>query len=238
MAKKSAIERNKKRVRLAKQYAAKRARLKEQAADMSLSAEERFDARLRLARLPRNSAPVRQRLRCTLSGRPRGNYRKFKLSRIALRELTSKGQIPAWLNRAGKGEALMTMTDPLGDMLTRIRNGQRAKKSTVVAPASRLRSNVLDVLKREGFIRGFSERQVDPGIKEIQIELKYHEGEPVIREISRISKPGRRVYSKIKDLKRVYDGLGISILSTPRGVLSDSEARDANVGGEVLCRVF
>ncbi len=113
----------------------------------------------------------------------------------------------------------MSMTDPLGDMLTRIRNGQRAKKSSVVAPASRLRSNVLDVLKREGFIRGFSERQVDTGIKEIQIELKYHEGEPVIREISRISKPGRRVYSKIKDLSRVFDGLGISILSTPRGVL-------------------
>ncbi len=132
----------------------------------------------------------------------------------------------------------MTMSDPLGDMLTRIRNGQRAKKSSVMAPASRLRSNVLDVLKREGFIRGFSERQVDTGIKEIQIELKYHEGEPVIREISRVSKPGRRVYSKIKDLSRVYDGLGISILSTPRGVLSDSEARDANVGGEVLCKVF
>ncbi len=132
----------------------------------------------------------------------------------------------------------MSMTDPLGDMLTRIRNGQRAKKSSVMAPASRLRANVLDVLKREGFIRGFSERQVDTGIKEIRIELKYHEGEPVIREISRVSKPGRRVYSKIKDLSRVYDGLGISILSTPRGVLSDSEARDANVGGEVLCKVF
>jgi len=132
----------------------------------------------------------------------------------------------------------MAMTDPLGDMLTRIRNGQRAKMNTVVAPASRLRSNVLEVLKREGFIRGFSERDIRDGIKEIEIELKYYEGEPVIREISRISKPGRRVYSKIKDLNRVYDGLGISILSTPRGVLSDTEARDANVGGEVLCRVF
>lgn len=132
----------------------------------------------------------------------------------------------------------MAMTDPLGDMLTRIRNGQRAKMSTVVAPASRLRSNVLEVLKREGFIRGFSERDIREGIREIEIELKYYEGEPVIREINRVSKPGRRVYSKIKDLSRVYDGLGISILSTPRGVLSDSEARDANVGGEVLCRVF
>ncbi|MCH7864294.1 MAG: 30S ribosomal protein S8 [Proteobacteria bacterium] len=132
----------------------------------------------------------------------------------------------------------MTMTDPLGDMLTRIRNGQRARKSKITSPASRLRTNVLEVLKREGFIRGFSQHEVRRGISEIEIELKYHEGDPVIREISRVSKPGRRVYSGIKDLPRVYDGLGISILSTPRGVLSDSEARDQNVGGEVLCRVF
>ncbi len=130
------------------------------------------------------------------------------------------------------------MTDPLGDMLTRIRNGQRARKSKVTSPASRLRTNVLEVLKREGFIRGFSQREVRRGISEIEIELKYHEGDPVIREISRVSKPGRRVYSGIKDLPKIYDGLGISILSTPRGVLSDSEARDQNVGGEVLCRVF
>ena len=132
----------------------------------------------------------------------------------------------------------MTMTDPLGDMLTRIRNGQWARKSSVLSPASRLRANVLDVLKREGFIRDFSQHEVRPGISEIKIELKYHEGDPVIREISRVSTPGRRVYSAIKDLPRVYDGLGISILSTPQGVLSDSEARDKNVGGEVLCQVF
>ncbi len=132
----------------------------------------------------------------------------------------------------------MTMTDPLGDMLTRIRNGQRARKSKVTSPASRLRTNVLEVLKREGFIRGFSQHEVRRGISEIEIELKYHEGDPVIRVISRVSKPGRRVYSGIRDLPRVYDGLGISILSTPRGVLSDAEARDQNVGGEVLCRVF
>jgi len=130
------------------------------------------------------------------------------------------------------------MTDPLGDMLTRIRNGQQAKKTKIISPASRLRANVLEVLKREGFIRSFSERQIRPGIAEIEIELKYHEGDPVIKEISRVSTPGRRVYSGVKDLPRVYDGLGISILSTPRGVLSDSEARDQNVGGEVLCQVF
>ena len=132
----------------------------------------------------------------------------------------------------------MTMTDPLSDLLTRIRNGQQAKKSTVMSPASKLRASVLEVLKREGFIRGYFEREVRPGVSEIEIELKYHEGQPVIREINRVSTPGRRVYSAIKDLPRVYDGLGISILSTPRGVLSDSEARDQNVGGEVLCRVF
>jgi len=132
----------------------------------------------------------------------------------------------------------MTMTDPLGDMLTRIRNGQRARMDSVVSPASKLRANVLEVLMREGFIRGYTQREVHPGISEIEIELKYYEGGPAIREISRVSTPGRRVYSGIKELPRVYDGLGISILSTPRGVLSDTEARDQNVGGEVLCRVF
>lgn len=132
----------------------------------------------------------------------------------------------------------MTMSDPLGDMLTRIRNGQSAGKSVVVSPASRMRSNVLEVLKREGFIRGYSSAEVRKGIGELQIELKYHDGEPVIREIHRVSRPGRRVYSKIKDLPRSYNGLGIQILSTPRGVLSDNEARAANVGGEVLCKVF
>lgn len=132
----------------------------------------------------------------------------------------------------------MAMSDPLGDMLTRIRNGQMANKSSILAPASKLRSNVLEVLKREGYIRGFEEIENRPGIREIKIELKYHEGAPAIQEISRVSKPGRRVYSKIKDLAPVYNGLGISIISTPRGVMSDAEAREANVGGEVLCQVF
>ncbi len=132
----------------------------------------------------------------------------------------------------------MAMSDPLGDMLTRIRNGQRAHKNTVQSPASGLRANVLEVLKREGYIRGYARAPVRPGVDELMIELKYADGEPVIREISRVSKPGRRVYSKIKDLPRQYGGLGISILSTPRGVLSDAEARAQNVGGEILCRVF
>src|ERR1700745_3851124 len=132
----------------------------------------------------------------------------------------------------------MTMSDPLGDMLTRIRNGQQARQAVVAAPASKFRVNVLQVLTREGYIRGFSREQVRPGVSELRIELKYVDGEPVIREISRISKPGRRIYSRIADLPRTYNGLGISVLSTPRGVLSDNEARAAKVGGEVLCRVF
>ena len=132
----------------------------------------------------------------------------------------------------------MTMSDPLGDMLTRIRNGQRNSAATVICPASKLRANVLDALKREGYIRGFSWAELRAGIQELTIELKYYEGEPVIKEISRISTPGRRIYSRIKDLRRVYNGLGISILSTPYGVLPDAEAREKNVGGEVLCQVF
>ena len=132
----------------------------------------------------------------------------------------------------------MSMSDPLGDMLTRIRNGQNARKSVVSSPASRFRSNVLEVLKREGYIRNYSSVDIRPGLKELQIELKYHEGQPVISEIKRVSRPGRRVYYGIRDLPRVYNGLGIAILSTPRGVLSDNEARTAKVGGEVLCHVF
>ncbi len=132
----------------------------------------------------------------------------------------------------------MSMSDPLGDMLTRIRNAQRARKTVVRTPASKVRSNVLEVLQREGYIRGYTREEIRPGVAELSIELKYVDGEPVIREIDRVSKPGRRVYSRISDLPRIYNGLGIAILSTPRGVMSDNEARAANVGGEVLCRVF
>lgn len=132
----------------------------------------------------------------------------------------------------------MSLSDPLGDMLTRIRNGQKARMSVVMSPASKLRTNVLEVLKREGYIRGYAVEEDRPGVQSLRIELKYFEGEPVIKEVHRVSKPGRRIYSKIADLPRVYNGLGISILSTPRGVMSDVEARAANVGGEVLCKVF
>ena len=132
----------------------------------------------------------------------------------------------------------MSMSDTLGDMLTRIRNGQTTNKKVVDAPASSFRKNVLEVLKREGFIRNFEEKEMKPGINFFEIELKYYNGKPVISEIKRVSKPGRRVYSSIKNLQKTYNGLGISILSTPRGVMSDNEAREANVGGEVLCTIY
>ncbi len=131
----------------------------------------------------------------------------------------------------------MALTDPLGDLLTRIRNGQRAKKDSVLSPASTLRARVLEVLQREGYIRGFAEDETGKH-KQLRIELKYFEGEPAIKHVARVSKPGRRVYSGSKDLPIVRNGLGISIVSTPKGVLSDAEARSENVGGEVLAEVF
>lgn len=131
----------------------------------------------------------------------------------------------------------MNISDPLGDMLTRIRNAQLRGKTKVVTPASKLRARVLDVLQSEGYIRGYAEVDKD-GKRDIEIELKYFDGSPVISEIARISKPGRRVYSSVKDLPLVRNGLGISILSTPKGVMSDNVARENNVGGEILCRVF
>jgi small subunit ribosomal protein S8 len=131
----------------------------------------------------------------------------------------------------------MNINDPVGDLITRIRNAQLRGRSKVLSPASTLRARVLNVLVEEGYIRGFSEVE-NEGRKELEIELKYFEGAPAIHEIQRVSKPGRRVYSSIKDLGLVRNGLGISIISTPKGVMSDNAARDANVGGEVLCEVY
>lgn len=132
----------------------------------------------------------------------------------------------------------MSMNDPLGDMLTRIRNAQMRGKSTVRTPASKLRAWVLDVLAGEGYIRGYETATGTTGLPELEISLKYFEGTPVIREIKRVSKPGRRVYAGVKDIPSVRNGLGVSIVSTPKGVMSDAAARTANVGGEVLCTVF
>ena len=132
----------------------------------------------------------------------------------------------------------MAMNDPIGDMIARIRNAAMRKRSTVETPASKMRQRVLDVLAGEGYIRGYNLVQRPGEFPIFEIELKYFDGEPVIAEISRVSKPGRRVYSAIGDLKPVKNGLGISVLSTSKGVMSDSAARDANVGGEVLLRVY
>ena len=132
----------------------------------------------------------------------------------------------------------MSMSDPLGDMLTRIRNALGRKKTRVSTPASRLRARVLDVLQTEGYSRGYSQIDFENGKSELEIELKYFDGAPVIREISRVSKPGRRVYVSVKSIPQVANGLGISILSTPKGVMADHEAREQNVGGELLCRIF
>jgi small subunit ribosomal protein S8 len=131
----------------------------------------------------------------------------------------------------------MALIDPLGDMIARIHNAQMRKKPKVSTPASRLRQSVLDVLKTEGYIRGYGSVE-QHGRTELEIELKYFEGGPVIREIARVSKPGRRVYVSVKNLPRINNGLGVAILSTPKGVMTDHAARDANVGGEILCTVF
>ena len=130
------------------------------------------------------------------------------------------------------------MNDPLGDMLTRIRNAQMRRKGKVSTPGSKLRAHVLEVLQQEGYIRGFSQTDFGNGRTEFEIELKYHEGQPVIRQIERVSKPGRRVYTAVDAMPRVANGLGITIVSTPKGVMADHTAREQNVGGEVLCRVF
>jgi len=132
----------------------------------------------------------------------------------------------------------MALNDPLGDMFARIHNAQMRHKSKVSTPASRLRVSVLDVLKSEGYIRGYASVEHASGRSELEIELKYFDGAPVIREIARISKPGRRVYASVKSLPRVNNGLGVAILSTPKGVMADHDAREANVGGEILCTVF
>ncbi|NQZ14447.1 MAG: 30S ribosomal protein S8 [Alphaproteobacteria bacterium] len=132
----------------------------------------------------------------------------------------------------------MSMSDPLGDMLARIKNGQHAKKPAIECPHSNLRESVCKVLTEEGFIRGYETVTAEGNKKNLMIELKYDEGQPVIRELKRISKPGRRVYSKIKDLQPYHNGLGVSVISTPQGVMTDHTARNENVGGEVLCQVF
>lgn len=132
----------------------------------------------------------------------------------------------------------MSMSDPLGDMLTRIRNGQQARHATVICPFAKLRENVCKVLQEEGFIRGYKVEELEGNKKNLVIELKYDQGEPVIRELKRVSKPGRRIYKSVQSFEPFYNGLGVAVVSTPHGVMTDYKARTENVGGEVLCQVF
>ncbi len=180
---------------------------------------------------------MRIRNRCEVTGRPRGYYRKLKLSRIALRDWPP-GRSPAWSSRAGKESAddddrsAGRYADPHPQ---RPDAQEQVEGLDAGLEAARARARRAAA---EGYIRGYRRVDDDNGRSEFEIELKYYDGEPVIREIERVSKPGRRVYASVKDLPRVANGLGVSILSTPKGVMSDAEARDQNVGGEVLCRVF
>ena len=132
----------------------------------------------------------------------------------------------------------MAANDPIGDMIARIRNAAERRRSKVLTPASNMRQRVLDVLQSEGYIRGYSRSETAEGFAQFEIELKYYDGAPVIAEIARVSKPGRRVYASVRNLPRINNGLGVAIVSTPKGVMADHEARDANVGGEILCTVF
>lgn len=132
----------------------------------------------------------------------------------------------------------MSMSDPIADMLTRARNAQKAKKATFVCPHSRMKASILEVMKSEGFIKGYTVKDIRKGIQELVVELKYFSQEPVIKQIKRISKPGRRVYSDVSNIPRYYNGLGVTILSTPKGVMSDAAAREAHVGGEIICSIF
>ncbi len=238
MAKKSSIEKNNRRRKMTKQAAGRRARLKAIIMDKTKPVEERFAASLKLAEMPRNSSATRIRNRCELTGRPRAYYRKHKLSRIALRELGSQGPDPGPCEVELVEGDRMSINDPLSDLIARINNAQMRKKPKITTPGSRLRVSVLDVLKNEGYIRGYATVEHKDGRNELEIELKYSEGQPVIREMSRVSKPGRRVYVAVRNLPRINNGLGVAILSTPKGVMADHDARDANVGGEVLCTVF
>ena len=236
MAKTSAIQKNLKRIKLVKKYAKKRAALKKIINNRKLELSERFEAQLKLNKLPKNSAKIRIRNRCEVSGRPHGVYRKLKISRIALRDMASAGKIPGITNQVGRRK--MTFTDPIGDMFSRIRNGQMRSLNSVEIPSSNFRKNILEILKNEGYIKDYFIEKTENNKTSLKITLKYYEGDPVIKEIKRISKPGRRVYSRATSIPKVMNGLGLAILSTPKGVMSDAEARKNNVGGEIICRVF
>ena len=261
MAKESMKNRELKRQLTVAKYAKKRAELKAIIANPNSSAEERWNAQVALQKQPRDASASRLRNRCRLTGRPHGCYRKFGLSRNKLREAAMRGDVPGAISRIpgspepgfvspgvyGRIEVEglffcirsvkpMSMQDPLADMLTRIRNAQMAEKTVVSMPSSKLKAAVAKVLKDEGYIADF---QISSEVKpQLSIELKYFEGKPVIEEVKRISRPGLRQYKSVEQLPKVRGGLGVSIVSTNKGVMTDRAARAAGVGGEVLCTVF
>ena len=237
MAKTSAIQKNIKRIKLAKKFLNKRVALKKIIKDKKIPLSERFAAQLKLNKLPKNSAKIRVVNRCEITGRPHGVYRKLKISRIALREMASSGKIPGMTKSSWQKE-YMTLMDPIGDMLTRIRNGQQRLMAKVEMPSSSLRLKILEVLKVEGFISTYHIEKKENNKISLIVDLKYYEGNPVIKDIKRISKPGRRVYSRATSIPRIQNGLGLAIISTNKGVMSDIEARKNNIGGEIICRVF
>ena len=211
MAKLALINREAKRRATVAKFAAKRAALKAIINDASRSMDERLDARAQLEKLPRNASPVRLRNRCAITGRPRGNFGK-------------------------RGDCEMSMSDPIADMLTRIRNGQMVDKAAVVMPSSKLKVAIAKVLKDEGYIENY-EVAANNGKPELNVTLKYYAGRPVIERLERVSRPGLRIYKNHDSIPQVMNGLGIAIVSTPKGVMTDRAARAAGVGGEVICYV-
>ena len=238
MAKKSLIERELKREQLVAKYAKKHAELKGIAGDAKRSDEERAQARLALQKLPRNANPTRQRARCEMTGRPRGTFRQFGLGRAKIREQLPKARFLASSRPAGNRQerTVMSMSDPIADLLTRIRNAQMVAKQTVSVPSSKVKVAIAQVLKDEGYIDGFAVKS-DGGKSELEIALKYYAGRPVIERIERVSRPGLRVYKGRDAIPQVMNGLGVAIVTTPKGVMTDRKARATGVGGEVLCYV-
>ena len=240
MAKQSLIQREEKREKLVAKFAKKYAELKAVANDAKKSDEERYLARLELQKLPRNAFPTRLRNRCELTGRPRGTFRTFGLGRSKIRELAFKGDIPgvtkaSW-SAARAGDITMSMSDPIADMLTRIRNAQSVAKAAVTMPSSKLKVAIAQVLKDEGYIDGFKVK-TEGAKSELEVALKYYAGKPVIERIERVSRPGLRVYKGRDAIPQVMNGLGVAIVTTPKGVMTDRKARQTGVGGEVLCYV-
>ena len=238
MAKVALIERELKREKLVAKYAKKYAELKAIATDAKRSDEERAAARLGLQKLPRNANPTRQRNRCEITGRPRGTFRQFGLGRAKIRELAFEGNIPGITKASwSSGRRFnMSMSDPIADLLTRIRNAQMVAKPTVLVPSSKVKVAIAQVLKDEGYIDGFQVKTTD-GKSELEISLKYYAGRPVIERIERVSRPGLRVYKGRDAIPHVMNGLGVAIVTTPKGVMTDRKARATGVGGEVLCYV-